>query len=355
MSRAHPRRDLRHPRRRHRPDLPAPRERDRPEPAAPTARRPWPATGCTTASSTGRRREDVEVARQLLHASRELLERVAPGEAMRFACCSRPTTASRSTSPRRAARGRDSLGASTASWTTSLHRRRGEAAASRRTADRARALADDLNTPAALAVAARLAAALGKTASGGERPTGRGRRRSGSSGQASLLGLLQRRSGGLAPLAARARVGADRRARSRTLIGAPRRPARPRTSPRADAIREGADAAGVVLEDRPDGRTDSGAVDDQGERALPLRHHAARRRADARASTSRSPTSCAIARELDGLGIDYVEGGWPGANPTDDAFFAEAAGARHATLRRLRHDPAAGPQRRQRSRPRRRC
>ena len=30
----------------------------------------------------------------------------------------------------------------------------------------------------------------------------------------------------------------------------------------------------------------------------------------------------AIAIELDNLGIDYVEGGWPGANPTDDAFFA---------------------------------
>ena len=30
----------------------------------------------------------------------------------------------------------------------------------------------------------------------------------------------------------------------------------------------------------------------------------------------------AIAHELDRLGIDYVEGGWPGANPTDDAFFA---------------------------------
>ena len=28
-----------------------------------------------------------------------------------------------------------------------------------------------------------------------------------------------------------------------------------------------------------------------------------------------------IARELDALGLDYVEGGWPGANPTDDAFF----------------------------------
>ncbi|MEQ9812041.1 MAG: citramalate synthase [Azospirillaceae bacterium] len=30
----------------------------------------------------------------------------------------------------------------------------------------------------------------------------------------------------------------------------------------------------------------------------------------------------AIARELDAMGIDYIEGGWPGANPTDDAFFA---------------------------------
>jgi len=29
-----------------------------------------------------------------------------------------------------------------------------------------------------------------------------------------------------------------------------------------------------------------------------------------------------IARELDDAGFDYIEGGWPGANPTDDAFFA---------------------------------
>ena len=28
-----------------------------------------------------------------------------------------------------------------------------------------------------------------------------------------------------------------------------------------------------------------------------------------------------VARELDSLGVDYVEGGWPGANFTDDAFF----------------------------------
>lgn len=29
----------------------------------------------------------------------------------------------------------------------------------------------------------------------------------------------------------------------------------------------------------------------------------------------------AIAHALDAFGIDYIEGGWPGANPTDDAFF----------------------------------
>ena len=31
----------------------------------------------------------------------------------------------------------------------------------------------------------------------------------------------------------------------------------------------------------------------------------------------------AIAADLDALGVDYIEGGWPGANPTDDAFFAD--------------------------------
>ena len=29
-----------------------------------------------------------------------------------------------------------------------------------------------------------------------------------------------------------------------------------------------------------------------------------------------------LARALDDLGIDYIEGGWPGANPTDSAFEA---------------------------------
>ena len=31
----------------------------------------------------------------------------------------------------------------------------------------------------------------------------------------------------------------------------------------------------------------------------------------------------AVAAMLDELGVDYIEGGFPGGNPTDDAFFAE--------------------------------
>lgn len=40
----------------------------------------------------------------------------------------------------------------------------------------------------------------------------------------------------------------------------------------------------------------------------------------------------AIATELDRLGIDYVEGGWPGANATDDQFFSHPPKFRHARL-----------------------
>jgi 2-isopropylmalate synthase len=39
-----------------------------------------------------------------------------------------------------------------------------------------------------------------------------------------------------------------------------------------------------------------------------------------------------IARTLDELGVDYVEGGYPGANPTDTEFFAEDPGLRTATF-----------------------
>ncbi len=44
------------------------------------------------------------------------------------------------------------------------------------------------------------------------------------------------------------------------------------------------------------------------------------------------PDKLAIAKALDGLGVDYVEGGWPGANPTDDAFFADPPAFKNARL-----------------------
>ncbi len=40
----------------------------------------------------------------------------------------------------------------------------------------------------------------------------------------------------------------------------------------------------------------------------------------------------AIAQALDRLGVDYIEGGWPGANPTDDAFFAQPPALKQARL-----------------------
>ena len=42
----------------------------------------------------------------------------------------------------------------------------------------------------------------------------------------------------------------------------------------------------------------------------------------------------AIARELDLLGIDFIEGGWPGSNPKDKEFFTRARDLqlRHARL-----------------------
>jgi 2-isopropylmalate synthase len=39
-----------------------------------------------------------------------------------------------------------------------------------------------------------------------------------------------------------------------------------------------------------------------------------------------------IAGMLDELGIDYVEGGYPGANPTDTEFFADKPKLEHASF-----------------------
>jgi 2-isopropylmalate synthase len=39
-----------------------------------------------------------------------------------------------------------------------------------------------------------------------------------------------------------------------------------------------------------------------------------------------------IARTLDELGVDYIEGGYPGANVTDTELFAVDPGLKHATF-----------------------
>ena len=59
-----------------------------------------------------------------------------------------------------------------------------------------------------------------------------------------------------------------------------------------------------------------------------------------------------IAAMLDRLGVDYVEGGYPGANPTRHAILRTQADQARPLLR-LRHDQARRPLGRQRSRPRR--
>ena len=40
-----------------------------------------------------------------------------------------------------------------------------------------------------------------------------------------------------------------------------------------------------------------------------------------------------IAQELDRLGVNYIEGGWPGSNPKDNQFFAEARKLKFKTAR----------------------
>ena len=61
-----------------------------------------------------------------------------------------------------------------------------------------------------------------------------------------------------------------------------------------------------------------------------------------------------IAQKLDELGIDYIEGGWPGSNPRDVEFFhmAKTLPLHHATIvafgstrkasNAVQHDPKLG-------------
>ena len=42
-----------------------------------------------------------------------------------------------------------------------------------------------------------------------------------------------------------------------------------------------------------------------------------------------------ISLALDNLGVDYIEGGWPGANPTDTEFFQKNIISKMLNLLRL--------------------
>jgi 2-isopropylmalate synthase len=50
-----------------------------------------------------------------------------------------------------------------------------------------------------------------------------------------------------------------------------------------------------------------------------------------------------IALALDTLGVDYIEGGWPGANPTDTSFFSERPPLSHARFTAFGMTKRAGP------------
>ena len=54
-----------------------------------------------------------------------------------------------------------------------------------------------------------------------------------------------------------------------------------------------------------------------------LRYYLARWFTGGRVYHSLSPPSLRVAEKLDQFGVDYIEGGWPGSNPRDMAFFEQ--------------------------------
>ena len=141
--------ELRHPRRRHRPGVPAPRERDRPEPLRPSGGRVRPRLDAQRLPQR-RGREDVEVARQLLHRARPARPR-HPGRGHPAGAALDPLPPADGLDRGEGARGdgaADALGEAPAA-TPSAGRLEAEAAA-RPSPEVLAALGDDLNTPLAL-------------------------------------------------------------------------------------------------------------------------------------------------------------------------------------------------------------
>lgn len=63
---------------------------------------------------------------------------------------------------------------------------------------------------------------------------------------------------------------------------------------------------------------------------------------------------CRVTEQLDAFGVDFIEGGWPGSNPRDMAFFERStnwlamesrpfSATMPTTLRRARLNPSVNP------------
>ena len=83
----------------------------------------------------------------------------------------------------------------------------------------------------------------------------------------------------------------------------------------------------------------------------PVRHHAARRHPGG-GHLALVADKLRIARRLDELGVQYIEGGWPGSNPKDEEFFEMREASSSSTpssrafgsTRALGQAPRAGPE-----------
>ena len=105
---------------------------------------------------------------------------------------------------------------------------------------------------------------------------------------------------------------------------------------RADQLRDGFIAAGVIIKDTPDGATwelspnfqqnllggDAMSHQQSKRERLYLFDTTLRDGQQTQGVDFSLSDKIRIAQALDALGVDYIEGGWPGANPTDSDFFA---------------------------------
>ena len=331
MSEAHLGETVRHPRRRPRPDLPAPRERDRAELTAPTAStdgalldaqrlpRRRAARRCRSRSATSSRVREL-LATSCRRARRSALLLLSTHYRQPLDFTERGRCARRS--------------ASSTAWYRALRRSRrrrdGPASSDRASACRSTrpARCSERRPQHAEGARSQLRALADGSPRTGERldaacaaSCGSCRREPARAAEARSGEWFRRHAEVAGETLDEARI-------ERSSIAAAARPrGKAQNFAEADRIRDELDGAWASCSRTGPTAPPTGGARDDARAHLPLRHDAARRRADPGRRFLASRTSARSRATLDALGIDYVEGGWPGANPTDDAFFAEPAGA----------------------------